>query len=105
MLFRSARQKILMARIRTRIEAKQFDKAAELIDDLRRLPTAREFIMRLEREQEKLATTDPSVQKKIDLLMGDTRKLIEKHLDPIVIDDMERERRDGMKDAEATIEK
>ena len=90
-----AREKILAAMAHIRIESKQFDKAAELIDELRRLPTAQQFDMRLVAEQERLATNDASMQKKIDMLMGDTRQLIDKWLDPQVIDDLEHDLRDA----------
>ena len=90
-----ARQKILAAMIHRRIEEKQFDKAAELVDQLRRLPTAQQFNMRLVAEQERLATKDPSIQKKIDMLMGDTRQLIDKYLDPQIIDDLEHDLREA----------
>jgi hypothetical protein len=89
-----ARQKILIATIKLRAEAKQFDKAAELLDTLRRLDTAQKFHMRLVAEQEALATNDPSMQKKIDLLMNDTKQLIDKWLDPQVIDDLDRDLRE-----------
>ena len=43
-----ARRKILMMRIRAAIEAKQFDRASELFDELRRLPTGEQFAARVE---------------------------------------------------------
>jgi len=90
-----ARQKILVAMIKSRVETKQFDKAAALVDDLRRLPTAQQFNIRLTREQERLATKDPAIQKKIDMLMGDTRQLVDKWLDPHIIEDVDRDLREA----------
>lgn len=100
-----ARQKIFASRIRARIVAKDFDKAAELITDLRRLPTPQQFIMRIARAQEKLATTDPTVQKKLKMLFGDTRKLIDKHLDLHLIEDLDRELREARLDSKPVAEK
>jgi len=81
--------------IKSRVETKQFDKAAALVDDLRRLPTAQQFNIRLTREQERLATKDPAIQKKIDMLMGDTRQLVDKWLDPHIIEDVDRDLREA----------
>ncbi len=90
-----AREKILAAMVEKRINAKQFGSAADLIDELRRLPTAQQLDLRLVAERERLATSDPIIQKKIDMLMDDTRKLIDKWLDPQTIDDLDRELRDA----------
>jgi hypothetical protein len=90
-----AREKILAALVRRCIEEKQFVKATEFLDELRRQPTAQQFHMRLTAEQERLATNDISMQKKIDLLMSDTKQLVDKWLDPAVIDDLDRELRDA----------
>jgi hypothetical protein len=90
-----AREKILAALVRRSIENKQFDKATELIDELRRQQTAQQFNMRLVAEQERLATNDVSMQKKIDLLMSDTKQLVDKWLDPAIIDDLDHELRDA----------
>ena len=100
-----ARQKILSMRIRTRIEAKDLDKAGELVEELRRLPTAQQFITRMTREQEKLATTDTAIQKKINAFFGDTRKLIDQHLDLHLIEDLDRELRDAKLDTKNVVEK
>jgi hypothetical protein len=90
-----ARQRIFAARIHALIEAKNFDKAAELANGLRALPTAQEYIVRLGREHDRLATADTTIQKKIDMLFGDTRKLIDQNLDPHFIDELDRELRDA----------
>jgi len=95
-----ARQKIFVAMIKNRVDAKQFDKAAELIDKLRGLPTAQQLNLQLVSEQERLATSDPSIQKKIDMLMNDTRQLIDKWLDPQIIEDLERDLREAKTAAE-----
>ena len=85
------RRKILMMRIHSRIEKKQFDQAAAFFDALRGLPTAEQFNMRLAHEQDRLASTDPSVQRKINTLLSDTRLLIDKQLDPQEIEDLDQD--------------
>ena len=84
-----AQQKILVTRIKSRMEAKQFDKASELIEQLRQLPTAQQFSVRVTRESEMLATSDAAVQKKIDKLLGDTREAIRKFLDPRILEQLD----------------
>jgi hypothetical protein len=88
-----ARREVLMSRIRARIEAKQLDKAGELLDELRRMPAAQQFVFRLTNAQQRLATSDAVVQHKVDALLADTRKLIDKHLDPRGIEDLEKQLR------------
>ena len=88
-----ARRKILMMRVRAAIEAKQFDRASELFDELRRLPTGEQFAARVDKEQERLASNDASRQRKINMLLGDTRQIIDKQLDPREIEDLEQELR------------
>jgi hypothetical protein len=85
-----ARRAVLVARIEAQIEAKKFDAADPLFDALRRLPTARSFLAELTDAQRKLASKDPVVQRKIDALLADTRKLIDKHLDQRSVDDIDR---------------
>jgi hypothetical protein len=89
-----ARQKILVAMIKTRVDAKKFTEAEEFVDALRRLPTAQQFHVRINREQEALATKDTGIQKKIDQLMSDTRQLVDKWLDPRIIEDLDRDLRE-----------
>jgi hypothetical protein len=56
--------------------------------------------LQLVSEPERLATSDPSIQKKIDMLMNDTRQLIDKWLDPQIIEDLERDLREAKTAAE-----
>jgi hypothetical protein len=93
-----ARQKILSARVRALIESKDYDKAAELIDQLRRLPTAQQFVLRLDAEKERLATTDTSLQKKMNALFADTHTLIKNNFDSQLVDDLDRELREVRSD-------
>ena len=86
-----ARQKIFVAQIRAASTRSNLRKRPSWLDELRRLPTAQQFNLRLAREQESLATSDPTVQKRIDILLGDTRQSIDKYLDPQILDDVDRD--------------
>ncbi len=88
-----ARRTILMARIDMRIEAGQFDQAADLMDKLNRLDRALQFTMRINQQQDRLTSPDKAIQKKIDTLLADTRQLIEKHLGSDEIEALERKLR------------
>ena len=90
-----ARQKILVARIRSRIEAKDFDKASELLLELRKLPAGQQFVVRLARERDVLTSNDAGIQKKIDMLLNDTRQLIDKNFDPSLVENLERDLREA----------
>ena len=86
-----ARREILLARIRTRIEAGQIDSAEKLLDELRHLPKGSQFLESIAREQGRLTSKDPAVQTRINSLLADTRHLIDLHLDPDSIEELERE--------------
>jgi len=94
------RREILMARVRARIEANKLDNAGELLDELRRLPSRSHFSMRIIREQERRNSNDPTSSRKVDLLLSDTGLLINKHLDPAPIEQLERELRTAKKNRE-----
>jgi len=81
-------REVLYARAKSRIEAGKFDEARELIDELRRMPTAGDFSRRLEDQKARVRSDDPTIQARIDMLFADTRKLIAKHLDPKPIEQL-----------------
>ncbi|OHB66747.1 MAG: hypothetical protein A2V70_09975 [Planctomycetes bacterium RBG_13_63_9] len=81
-------REVLIARIRARIEAGEFDEAAEVVDQLRRLPSESEFDRILAEQQKRIRSANPAAQAKINALFGDTRKLVGKHLDPAVVEDL-----------------
>jgi hypothetical protein len=76
------RREVLYVRAKRQIDDRKFDEARQLIDELRRLPDAAQFTLRLENEKKRIGTDDPLVQAQIDALFDDTRKLIDKHLTP-----------------------
>ncbi|MEN6459076.1 MAG: hypothetical protein ABFC63_09105 [Thermoguttaceae bacterium] len=90
-----ARRKILMARIEMRMQEGQFDQAAELMDELNRLPRALQFTMRIAQQQDRLVSPDKRIQKKIDKLLEDTRQQVEKCLGSDEIEALDRQVRAG----------
>jgi len=75
-------REVLYVRAKRQIDDRKFDEARQLIDELRRLPDAAQFTLRLENEKKRIGSDDPVVQAQIDGLFDDTRKLIDKHLTP-----------------------
>ena len=90
-----ARRKIYDALIRARIEADKLDQAEKMFEELRKLPTNEQFSLRVIQERDRLATDDHVVQKKINLFLDDTNKLIHQHLNPQAIGELERYLRDA----------
>lgn len=76
------RRHVLIARIKLRISEGKLDEATKLMDELRRLDSQQEFLIALEQEQQKSLAGDPTVQRKIDRMFSDARKLVGQYLDP-----------------------
>jgi hypothetical protein len=85
------RRQVLLTRAEKHIEDGEFDKAAQLVDELEGLETRSELLRKLDQQQRKLATDDARVGKKIDALFADTRTLLEKFLDPEPIEKIGRD--------------
>jgi hypothetical protein len=94
-----AARAILKRRVEAGIETKDFERASKLLDDMRHLRTGEQLSTQVAIEQEKLVSSDPAVQKKIDAMWDNVRKVINKHLDPAVIDELDRELRAAKLDA------
>jgi hypothetical protein len=89
------RREVLVAQIRQRIEDKKFDEARDLIDELRNLEDRDDFGLYLQNEQEKVFSADALAQAKIDQMFRKTRELVNVYLDPIVIEQLERQLHDA----------
>ena len=85
------RREVLLAQIRTRMDAGQYDEAESLIRQLRRLKTRDELGRSLGQEKIRLTSDDAAVQHKIDAMFDDTRKLLQQHLDPETVEQLARE--------------
>jgi len=89
------RRKILMMRIGARIEAGQFDAAADLLRELRGLPAAEQFASRIRDEEERHASADAPSREKICAMLDKARQTIDRSLDSREIDDWERRLRNA----------
>ena len=76
------RREMLIARAKRHIGAADWDQARQAVNELRSLQTRAELTRILNREREKFSVEDNWTKKKIDTLFGDTRKLLDKFLDP-----------------------
>ena len=98
------RREVLLTRIKARLKANKVDKAVAMFDELRRMPSAKQFTMRLDNAEKALASNDPVVQKKIDALLTDTRKLFDQHLNSRGIDEAETAIQHAKEGKEAVVE-
>jgi hypothetical protein len=96
-----ARERILMQRIRAKIEKKDFDKAAELLVEWRRLPSDQEFLPRVDRDLATFAVKDAAMQKKVNAIADNARRLIGKNINPEAIRALERELREAKEHEES----
>lgn len=79
------RRQLLLAKARAALSAGNLAQADEAMAELRRLKRREELAVSLDQQQQRLVSNDPAVQRKIDALFADTRKLLDKHLsqDPV----------------------
>jgi hypothetical protein len=89
------RREVLMARIRSRLEEKEYDEAEKLLDELRTLETRDDFALYLAQEQKKVYSADRLSQAKIDQMFSKTRELVNVYLDPAIIDQLDRQLREA----------
>lgn len=71
-----ARRLEMTARFKRRLEAGEFDKAQAMIEETRRLPNRAQLMQALDQRESTFTTTNPRVQKRIDYLFGEGRKLL-----------------------------
>jgi hypothetical protein len=81
-----ARREVLAARIRLRIENKDLTGAQTMLSELRSLASRADLLRQVESQQSDYASTEKAVQAKVDKMFGELRKLLAKHLDPKLID-------------------
>ena len=85
------RRKILLTRLRMRIEQGRAAEAQPLMDELRKLETKERFLNELAGRERATVTDDPVSAARIRKLFADTREAIQRYLDPDEIDAAERE--------------
>ncbi|HTN73719.1 MAG TPA: hypothetical protein VL096_00675, partial [Pirellulaceae bacterium] len=83
-----ARREVLAARIRARAEQNQWKEAKEMVPQLRALPSRAELLRQVELQQQRFRSDDKAVQAKVDKMFVELRKLLGKHLDPRLIDEV-----------------
>lgn len=84
-----ARREIYLARIRARLAEGDADGAAELLDELRRLPSREEFALRVARLQQATVSDDPAIQAELDRLFQRAKTLLGEHLGSRKISEMQ----------------
>ncbi len=77
-----ARREVLTVRIQQRIAGEDWERAEQLLQELRRLDTQEDFARRVQQRKQSLTNVSPEVQRQIDELFADTRSLLGKYLDP-----------------------
>ncbi len=92
------RRQVLLVRAKTRLEAGKHEEARELIEELQELPPADRFLRLIDARRKRALSTDPAAQAKINTLFGDTKTLIEKHLDPTPVEELWQELREAKPD-------
>lgn len=81
-----ARRELLAARIRARLEKRDFEKAQQMLQELRALTGRADLLRQVEQQQSRFAAGDKAVQNKVDKMFAELRKLLAKHLDPKLVD-------------------
>lgn len=89
------RREVLQAQIHGRIEAKEYRQAQELLRSLRQMKGRDDLTQQLRREQQKVFSRDPIVQRKIDKMFDDTEKLINQYLAPANVERLAQELSDA----------
>lgn len=79
---------ILMARLRARMEAGDWDEATRLRDQLLELKSRDIFSSELTRYQQKLYCPDPVGQKQIDKMFEETQRLVSSYLNPAEVEEL-----------------
>ena len=86
-----ARRELLAARIRLRVEEKDLTTAERMLVELRALTSRSELLRQIELQQVSYETSDKRLQAKIDKMFAELRKLLARHLNPRLIDEVTEE--------------
>jgi hypothetical protein len=90
-------RELLQSQIRARLRAGDLKDAEAILTDLRKLKGRDDLMMDLNREKQKIFSSDAVVQRKIDKLFNDTQNLVRQYVDPTVIERLVGELRDARK--------
>lgn len=83
-----ARREVLAARIRLRLDNDDVKGAQDMLTELRTMTSRADLLKQLESQQLTYKSADKSLQFKVDKMFGELRKLLGKHLDPKLVDDL-----------------
>jgi hypothetical protein len=84
-----ARRHIAAARIRTRLKDNKLDEAQKILEEMRTFESRADLGRML--DQQRVKSSDPATQKRIDKLIADARVLLSKFLDPDLPNVLQRE--------------
>ncbi len=90
-----ARRAVLLARAEARLDANDLTEAEKLIEQLRRLETREQLQQRIATERRRFASSDPTVQGKIDRLFNETTQLLGRYLNPADVEMLQRRLREA----------
>lgn len=83
-----ARREVLAARIRLRLDNDDVKGAQDMLTELRNMTTRADLLKQLESQQATYKSADRLTQAKVDKMFGELRKLLAKHLDPKLLDEL-----------------
>lgn len=83
-----ARREVLAARIRLRIAKNEIQEAQDMLVELRSLSSRADLLREVEQQRTRFAVPGTSVQAKVDRMFGELQKLLAKHLDPRLVDEV-----------------
>jgi hypothetical protein len=89
------RRQVLLVQAQKQIEEKKLDEAQKVLDELRALESREDFDLYLQQEQKKVYSADKLAQAKIDQMFRKTRNLVHEYLDPVVLEQLERQLREA----------
>jgi hypothetical protein len=84
-----AQRQIIAKRFQMRIDEGKLDKAKELLEELRSLPTRNDLVRQLDQQQNQQIPADPRVQPRIDKLYGGIREALGNYLHPGLVNDLQ----------------
>jgi hypothetical protein len=88
-----ARRNILMARVRQKIKAKDFDAAQKLLGEINELPGHTQFNLEITTAARRMRSADPQIQSRIDQLFQGTQAALTQYLDLRPISELNNELR------------
>lgn len=83
-----ARREVLAARARLRLDNEDVTGARQMLAELRNMPTRADLLKQLEGEHRQYKSADRATRARVDKMFDELRKLLQKHLDPMLLDEL-----------------